>query len=278
MEPPEARASRVEMHLGDCVAGMREHLADASVDVVVTSPPYNLGIAYNTHDDSRPRSSYLEWCAVWAREVRRVLAPGGSFFLNVGSMPSDPYVPYDVLGVMRSIFTLQNTIHWLKSIAVPIDGAATETVVGHYKPINSPRYLNDCHEFIFHLTETGAVPLDRLAIGVPYKDKSNVDRWKGAGAGLHCRGNTWHLPYPTIMRRVRDRPHPATFPPSLPERCLRLHGLNRIGLVVDPFSGLGSTAVACVRLGLDFVGFELDEVYLAEAGRRVAEARQVLPL
>jgi site-specific DNA-methyltransferase (adenine-specific) len=260
----------------DCIPGMRQRLDAASVDVVVTSPPYNLGIAYNRHDDSAPRDEYLAWTDRWAAEVKRVLAPKGSFFLNVGSKPTDPCVPFDVLAVMRRHFVLQNTFHWVKSIAVMrsevgnYPGLETDLCVGHYKPINSPRFVNDCHEYLFHLTHDGDVPLDRLVVGVPYRDKSNVGRWKSGGGDVRCRGNTWFLPYPTIKDRSKDRPHPASFPPSLPDRCLRLHGLHRIRLVMDPFMGLGSTALACRELQVACVGFEIDPDYRAEALRRLA--------
>jgi site-specific DNA-methyltransferase (adenine-specific) len=274
-------APRVTIYRMDCIEGMETQLQAGSVDVAVTSPPYNLGIAYNSHDDTAPRAEYLEWCDRWAHGVKRVLAPGGSFFLNVGGKPKDPWVPFDVLGVMRRHFALQNVFHWVKSIAVMkaevgnYPGLEGDLVVGHYKPINSPRFVNDCHEYIFHLTHAGDVPLDRLAVGVPYRDKSNVGRWKGAGADLHCRGNTWFLPYPTIKHRDRDRPHPASFPPSLPERCIRLHGLERARLVLDPFMGLGSTAAACAKLGVDCVGFEIDPDYHREAESRL---QSVLPI
>jgi site-specific DNA-methyltransferase (adenine-specific) len=108
-------------------------------------------------------------------------------------------------------------------------------------------------------------------VGVPYQDASNVKRWAGAEGGLRCRGNTWFIPYETIQSRDRDRPHPASFPPKVPEQCLRLHGKSRAGLVLDPFMGLGSTAIAAARLGLDFIGIEMDEQYLAEAVRRVKD-------
>jgi site-specific DNA-methyltransferase (adenine-specific) len=271
----------IEIHQRDCVEGMDSLLEPGSVDVVVTSPPYNLGISYNSHDDTAPRSDYLAWTARWGAAVKRVLAPEGSFFLNVGSKPTDPCVPFEVLSVMREHFVLQNVIHWVKSIAVmkkdvgDYPGLEGDLVVGHYKPINSPRFVNDCHEYVFHLTHRGDVPLDRLALGVPYRDKSNVTRWKSAGSDLHCRGNTWFLPYPTILRRSRDRPHPATFPEALPERCIRLHGLEHVRLVLDPFMGLGSTASACAKLGVRCTGFEIDPEYRAFAIQRV---QAVLPL
>ena len=116
------------------------------------------------------------------------------------------------------------------------------------------------------------MPLDRLAVGVEYQDKSNVARWNGAKQDLRCRGNTWFVPYRTIQNRDKQRPHPATFPVKIPEMCVRLHGLERTRRVVDPFLGIGSSAVACVQLGVDFVGFETDTDYCAQAQLAVDEA------
>ncbi len=278
-EFPLPNGAGIRLLLGDCLKGMAA-LPDGGVDVVITSPPYNLGIRYSRYDDALPRDRYLEWTEEWALAVRRVLSEAGSLFLNVGGKPTDPWVPFDVAAVFRRHFTLQNTFHWVKSIALdPEDGRADEPLcVGHYKPIQGHRFVNDCHEYIFHFTRTGAVPLDRLAIGVPYQDKSNVTRWASARADRRCRGNTWFIPYETIQSRHRDRPHPATFPTRLPEMCLRLHGRERIRLAMDPFLGLGSTAVACAQLGLSCIGFELDPDYFAIACERVRQAAApVLP-
>ena len=115
-------------------------------------------------------------------------------------------------------------------------------------------------------------PLDRQAIGVKYQDQSNISRWRIASSGVRCRGNTWFIPYDTIQSRDKERPHPATFPPKLPEMCLRLHGVERITTVVDPFLGLGSTAVACAELGVNFLGIEMDEGYLGQAVERTKAA------
>jgi len=271
----------VIIHNRDCIEGMAQDIASGSVDVVVTSPPYNLGIEYGTYDDRINRDEYLEWTRAWTSEVARVLSPKGSFFLNIGSKPSDPWVPFEVAMELRETFVLQNVIHWVKSIAISHEDVGDypaireDIAVGHYKPINSKRFINDCHEYIFHFTHNGDVTLDRLAVGVPYQDKSNINRWTREGSSpidLRCRGNTWFIPYETITRRSSERPHPATFPSKLPEMCIKLHGLDRCRLVMDPFLGLGNTAIACVRLGMPFVGYEIDRFYFAKSVERVTQA------
>ena len=267
----------LRFYLGDCL-DVLDRLPDASIDAIVTSPPYNLGIRYRTYDDTIPRHTYLEWTGDWVRLARRALAADGSLFLNVGAKPTDPWTALDVALAVRPHLQLQNTIHWIKSIAIEKSlagaraGLDEDLAVGHYKPINSRRFVHDCHEFVFHFTPGGDTPLDRQAIGVRYQDQSNVGRWRSGGSGVRCRGNTWFIPYETIQNREKDRPHPATFPPKLPEMCLRLHGLERIRTVADPFLGLGSTAVACAQLGVSFVGIEMDEGYLKEAIERTQAA------
>jgi site-specific DNA-methyltransferase (adenine-specific) len=264
-------------YLGDCV-DILERLAPGSIDAIVTSPPYNLGIRYRSYDDTMPREQYLEWTGEWVSRAARAMAPGGSLFLNVGAKPTDPWTAIDVAQATRPHLHLQNTIHWIKSIAIEKSLAGTNSkladdiAVGHYKPINSRRFLHDCHEFVFHFTAGGQTPIDRQAIGVRYQDRSNIGRWQAAASGVRCRGNTWFIPYETIQSRAKDRPHPATFPPKLPEMCLRMNGLDRTRLVADPFLGLGSTAVACAQLGLSFIGIEVDEGYLNEAVERTRAA------
>jgi site-specific DNA-methyltransferase (adenine-specific) len=274
---PGRSGSTSRFYLADCLEVFRQ-LPSHSVDVIVTSPPYNLGIEYSRYQDTLSRSEYLEWTNTWIAAAARVLSPEGSLFLNVGAKPSDPWTALDVAQTVRSHLRLQNIIHWIKSIAIDrasagaAAGLTRDLAIGHYKPINSDRFLNDCQEFIFHFTPQGATALDRLALGVPYQDQSNVGRWRGAADGVRCRGNTWFIPYDTIQRRDRDRPHPATFPPRLPEQCLRLHGVSRIALAMDPFTGLGSTAMACARLGIEFIGADVDEAYLTEAVARTRVA------
>jgi len=286
--------TRFDLRRQDCVKGM-SRLGDESVDLVVTSPPYNLGISYGKYSDRQDRESYLNWCGEWAKQIRRVLKSSGSFFLNIGAAPSNPMLPHEIVMALRGSFELQNTIHWIKSIAIDDrcsrrpagnvsrrqqtdrsrafhrKAATAIRSYGHFKPISSKRFLNDCHEYIFHFTKTGRVELDRLAIGVPYQDKSNIARWSHTrGSDLRCRGNTWFVPYETIQSREKERPHPATFPVQLAEWCIKLHGVKRVETMLDPFLGIGNSAVAARRCGVkNFIGFEIDETYLAEAKRRI---------
>ncbi len=259
----------------DCLTGIPKRIKPGTVDVVVTSPPYNIGVKYLSYNDRMPKEKYLTWLSQWGDIVADALTDDGSLFLNIGSRPSAPEVPFQVLTALTGRFALQNVIHWIKSIYIEADsyGQATDINVGHYKPINSDRFLNDTHEYIFHLTKTGKVKLDRLALGVPYKDRSNISRWKSGNHRLRCRGNCWFIPYETIQHRDTDRPHPASYPPRLAENCIRLHGLRPGMHVLDPFLGIGNSAVACRNMGVAFTGFEIDAYYFQVAKERLEDVK-----
>ncbi len=263
----------ISLYPEDCLQGMREMEA-GSVDVVVTSPPYNIGINYNSYHDNLPKAAYLNWLYEVGKELKRVLNDGGSFFLNAGGTPKDPWIPFEIAEKLRSLFQLQNVIHWVKSIAISkgnvgnYGNVSGDIAVGHYKPIAGRRFLHDCQEYIFHFTKTGKVALDRLAIGVPYQDKTNIGRWKSATRDRRCRGNVWFIPYETIKDSESERPHPSTFPVALPEMCIRVQGRD-VKLVLDPFIGIGATALASLKLGVSCVGFDIDKKYLDTAARRI---------
>jgi site-specific DNA-methyltransferase (adenine-specific) len=111
-----AGGATVRFFHGDCLEVLPE-LGAATIGVVVTSPPYNLGIKYRSYRDDLPRREYLNWTDRWIRAVTQVIAPQGSLFLNVGAKPTDPWIALEVAQVARRRLKLQNTIHWVKSIA-----------------------------------------------------------------------------------------------------------------------------------------------------------------
>jgi site-specific DNA-methyltransferase (adenine-specific) len=261
---------------GDCV-DVLSTLDANRFDLAVTSPPYNLGIAYRTFSDLAPRADFIEWCKIWASELKRVMTDSASFFLNVGAAPSNPLLPHQLVLALSTgeqpLFILQNTFHWIKSITIETK-AGEQLSAGHFKPINSQRYVNDCHEYVFHFTKSGDVPLNRRAAGVPYVHKSNISRWNHTGGeDKRCRGNNWFIPYDTILSRDKERPHPATFPIALVERCITLHDKGSTTRMIDPFLGIGSSAIAAQRKQIAaFTGIEIDAHYLAIARERLAAA------
>ena len=263
------------IYIMDCIKGIKQmEKQSLLVDVIVTSPPYNIGKTYNKYNDEKPREVYLNWMENVAKECNSIMNDCSSFFLNVGGKPSDLWIPLDIAKRFRKHFVLQNVIHWIKSISIPKEDVGNypnikvDISVGHYKPVNSNRFMNNCHEYIFHFTKKGNIDLYKLAIAVPYQDKTNIGRWKTADCDLRPRGNTWFIPYETIQK---SRPHPTVFPVKLPEMCLKLHGIGNIKLAMDPFMGIGSTAYACKKLGVDFIGFEIDESYVSIAKERLAK-------
>ena len=197
----------------------------AAVDVIVTSPPYNLGVQYRSYRDTLSEASYLQWTDAWIEGAARVLSTRGSLFLNVGNKPTQPWTAIDVALEARRHLTLQNTIHWIKSIVIGHELAGSrarlerDLAVGHYKPINSDRFLNDCHEFVFHFTPKGRTPLDRRAIGVPYQDPSNIGVGRvprAACAAVATPGSSRTPPSRTANETARTPPRsPRCFPSTV---------------------------------------------------------------
>lgn len=292
--------------LEDCLIGMTK-LADQSIDIIVTSPPYNLGINYSSYDDRKESNEYLSWLESIFVEAKRVLKDEGHLWVNMGYSNINPWQGIDVANMLRQHFVLQNNFIWVKSIAIE------QCTKGHFKPINSERFANATWEHLFHFTKTGNVKCDRLAIGVPYADPSNINDRESRKRGklvkklgyknkkdfeanatdderawleteiskrntslkpsVRCRGNTWFVPYDTIKMTSKDRgSHPATFPIELVCNCIRFSGVTS-GLLLDPFMGIGTSAIAAKQCGLDYVGYEIDTMYRDFALQRIGEER-----
>ena len=252
----------LEIWRGDCLALMPKNLADKSIAVVVTSPPFNLGIGYNNYKDDRPFGEYLEWLETVFVEIKRVLQDDGSFFLNIGSSRLHPWNAMKVAEVAGKHFVLQNEIMWVKAITV--DGKS----LGHFTPIMGNRFLNHNFEPVYHFTKAGTVTIDRLAIGVPYEYECNRLR-NSSTRNLRCAGDVWFLPHETVHEKRDKGFHPAVFPTELATRCIKLAGVRKGMVVLDPFAGTGSSLCACKELGVRGIGIEMDAAYCGQARTRL---------
>jgi site-specific DNA-methyltransferase (adenine-specific) len=257
-------------YLDDCLEGIKK-LDSSSIDAIVTSPPYNLNIQYSKYKDNKPRQDYLNWLQSIFLECKRVLKDDGHLFVNMGYSNVDPYVGMEVAFALRGDWELQNHINWVKSVHV------NDKTSGHFKPINSKRFLCPTWEHLFHFTKTGNVEIDRLSIGVKYEYyEANIrgNQTSQSKPNLRDKGNVWFIPYETINSKDLRGKHPATFPVKLVENCLKMTGISK-GIVLDPFMGTGTTAVAAVNLEWNFIGYEIDEDYLQFAKSRLGVFRTV---
>jgi site-specific DNA-methyltransferase (adenine-specific) len=256
---------------GDVVEKLKE-LPDKKFDCIVTSPPYNIGKDYGKKvDDKKPMDKYLDWLLEVFQECKRVLKDEGSLFINIGYSNVEPWISMDVAQKLRNDFTLQNNITWVKNISID------DISYGHFKPINSHRFLNVTNETILHFTKKGDIKLERLAIGVPYMHKSNlkerskkVEKTGIEKPDVRCRGNTWFIKYETIQHKSEKGDHPASFPVELAEKCIKLAvGDKKDVHVLDPFIGSGTTLVACKRLGIEGTGIDINPEFLQFARSRI---------
>jgi site-specific DNA-methyltransferase (adenine-specific) len=251
--------------LDELLVGDSRHMsdvADASVALVVTSPPYFAGKAYEEAlgEDGIP-GSYLEYLQLLEEvfaECVRTLEPGGRIAVNVANLGRKPYrsLAGDVTTILqdRLRLLLRGEIVWRKA-----KGAAGSCAWGSYRSPANPT-LRD-------LTE-------RVVIA----SKGRFDRARrgeatiGADEFMEATLDVWELPAESATRVG----HPAPFPVELPQRLIELYTW-RDDLVLDPFMGVGTTAVAAQRAARHYVGYDTDEGYVAAARARLAGDAEARP-
>lgn len=225
-------------------------IPDNCVALMVTSPPYNVGKEY---DHDLTLDEYLDLLDRVLAETYRVLEPGGRVAINVANLGRKPYVAlnHHVAGLLQDRgFLLRGEIVWQKA-----QGAGGSCAWGSWRSAKNPT-LRDLHEYV---VVAGKGSFGRSRIG---EDTIGRDEF------LQATVSIWNIP-PESARRVG---HPAPFPVELPRRLIELYTF-RGDLVLDPFIGSGSTAVAAVVSDRRYVGFDREPEYVALAERRIAEAR-----
>ena len=241
----------VELYNADCCEKLKD-IPDGSIDCIVTSPPYWKGFEYEAYFNSYKQ--YIDWCAVWLKECKRVLAPNGTLYLNVINDSDITIRAFEImeLATRQLMYKLHDTIIWYRY---------------NQQPANTSRQLTNQCEFIFMLRHTSAgVELDKDAA---YKKNPGIFKTKNVG-------NVWELPFNSGKQRDHSFGRKETkskwghsgFPLELPETCILLS--TKPGQkVLDCFMGSGTTGVAAKNLGRDFIGIELDKNYFDMAKDRI---------
>lgn len=256
------------IHNIDCLEWMKTQ-PDNIIDICVSSPPYNIGMMYNTYGDKMKPDDYLIWQKEVWEQVCRLLKPDGHLFLNIAPTRKDPLLPFRVASNVP--WKIQNSIIWSKCIE--IDGH----VRGHGVVTSSTKYLPNGHENIFHFTKNGNTPIDIVASGVPYQPAWAADNERRTGRNYRPTVNNWHIGYETCgsfggnksQQLKGDKKHPAIYPAELVRHCLTLAGVNSNKIVFDPFTGTGTTLVVAKELGMGIIGTEIDADYHIFATSRI---------
>ena len=252
-----------------CICGdarRMDAVADDSVALVVTSPPYFAGKQYEEElDREGVPGSYLEYLQLLREvfaECKRVLEPGGRIAVNVANLGRKPYrsLAADVMSILQDDLHLlpRGEIIWQKG-----DGASGSCAWGSFRSPTNP-VLRDVTERVIVASKgrfgRALSPKDRREAGLPYRASIKADDFMALSLDV------WDIP-PESAVRVR---HPAPFPVELPQRLIELYTF--VGdLVLDPFLGSGSTVIAAQRTGRDGIGYDLDPDYVEIARARVEE-------
>jgi site-specific DNA-methyltransferase (adenine-specific) len=222
-------------------------------DCCVTSPPYK-----NSGENDVGYSAFHMHNLT--RNLRERLH--GPLWLNFGDLAGQMERAPMTANTFNPDFSWIQTIIWVKSL----EGK------GQFTPIGGEKRFNSTHEYIYLMVPqswTNKYRLDRLAIGVPYTDKANIKRFKH-DVDLRCPGTVWFIPYETVQKG-EEKGHPHRFPVELPRRCLMATKMSSDPWVLDPFAGSGTTMVAAKELGINSVGYEMDESMISVIQERIPD-------
>ncbi len=233
-------------------------LPDNSVHLMVTSPPYNVGKDY---DSDLTLEEYLAFLKrVWA-ETYRVLVPGGRACINVANLGRKPYIPlhvYLIRDMLDLRFLMRGEIIWDKGAS-----ASASTAWGSWQSAANPT-LRDIHEYILVFSKGSFQRVQAQ----PARGRNHHGRKDTISKGqfLEYTKSVWNF----SAESARKVGHPAPFPVELPYRLIQLYTFEG-DVILDPFMGSGQTALAALKSGRHYVGYEINAAYRKLAQKRIAE-------
>jgi len=252
-------------------------MPSGSVHLAITSPPYNVGLEYDSHEDAMPYDAYLKWLMGFWAELYSVLVPGGRFALNVAPTSIKNFRPihYDMArDLMLLGFIMRTEILWYKQTM------RRRTAWGSWKSPHNPHMVPSWEYVLVFCKESWALEGDAEDADITAEE---FIRYSDAFWAIQpeTRGRQPFLNslYPPRRgRKVPDRKtegHPAPFPEELIKRLVKFYSY-RGNVVIDPFGGTGTVASVAHRCNRHFVHLDISKKYCSIAAERVAAEMQPL--
>jgi DNA modification methylase len=258
------------LYTDDCLFALKRHVPDCSVDLIVTSPPY-LDAREGSYKSVKP-SQYERWFLLRAAEFKRVLKPTGSLVLNLKNRVDKGQRTTYVLDLVSSLIHVGGW-HWV------------DEYIWHKTnplPTGSKRRLKDGWEPLYHFTRTSRYFCDPDALAAPSTSRHAGEGKRRRNKGRHSTRNGSGI---TMSRRFEGelvRPsnvihcpvsslnleHPAAFPETIPDRFIRLL-TKPAQVVLDPFMGSGTTGLAALKAGRQFIGVDAEARFVKLARQRL---------
>jgi DNA modification methylase len=253
------------LYQGDCISGLG-HLEPGSVDLVFADPPFNIGYEYDVYEDKRSAADYLAWSKRWGEGVHRALKPNGSFWLAIG----DDFAAELKLLFQRDIgFYPRSWVIWYYTFGVNCTKKFSRSHTHLFHFVKDPK------KFTFN-GDAIRVPSARQMVYADSRANSKGrlpdDTWflrpHDVPEGFSPDHDTWYFARVCGTFKERAGFHGCQMPEQLLARIIRVSS-NPGDLVVDPFSGSGTTLVVAKKLARNWIGFELSEQYANEIRRRL---------
>ena len=251
----------------DCVSGMRA-LTEATVDLAFADPPFNIGYEYDKYDDKRGSDDYLDWCQSWLSEVVRVLKDDGTFWLAIG----DEYAAELKVMMCRELgLVCRSWVVWYYTFGVNCKNKFSRSHAHlFYMVKNKDRFTFNADDPQIRIPsarqlvygDKRANPKGRLP------DDTWILRPQDSPESFQTHEDTWYFPRVNGTFKERKGWHGCQMPEQLLGRIIRACS-NPKDIVLDPFTGSGTTLAVAKKLDRQYLGFELSTDYADSANERL---------
>jgi site-specific DNA-methyltransferase (adenine-specific) len=243
--------TKLSIYQGDCLQAFSK-IPNENIDLIVTSPPYNVGKDYGTYKDNLSFQEYYSWCKSWLQECYRVNKIGGRICINIPMVANaaETFIDKFIIMLKEVGYTMRETLIWLKSSDEEGKNfCGNNTAWGSWLSASNP-FCRSFSEFI--------LIAHKIEPKIQHEGKSDMTKEEF----MQWTKNLWYFRAETIIDHV------APYPEELPYRCIKLY--SYIGdTVLDPFLGSGTTMKVSRLLNRNCIGFELNPKYVQMAKSRV---------